>query len=435
MKCHARPSVGGKTMMLADHRPSRASCSPVLDAGETDPRKGTKLIRVFLASLALTLFLFAGNLVASGARGDASHGRRAIPIIDVTDLYHPPQDVGDNFDLVSAYALPEIDLRAVILDAHDSFRKPISDHPLLTRYGSDKAGPRDPGFIPVLQLNYIFNRNVPAAVGPFTMMKSPQDKMLDIPAFQQQGVELILKVLRESKEPVSILSFGSARPIAVAYNRDPKLFHEKVKQIHLSAGASSPDFLEWNVGLDPNAVVCLLRSDLPIAIYPCAVGEKEGGAFGYGPHNTFYKTPNAYFIKQMDPRLRRYMAYAFGRVNRSDFLRAMDEDFPDELTAKVYSQPHNVWETGTWALVSNRRLVRRADGHYRMIPAQEVRSSDKVMPNDLRPCLLKVSDDGIFTFEHTDRPSNFLMYDRGDPHENEKAFTEALIDFYISIRP
>jgi hypothetical protein len=70
-----------------------------------------------------------------------------------------------------------------------------------------------------------------------------------------------------------------------------------------------------------------------------------------------------------------------------------------------------------------------------MIPAQEVRSSDKVMPNDLRPCLLKVSDDGIFTFEHTDRPSNFLMYDRGDPHENEKAFTEALIDFYISIRP
>jgi hypothetical protein len=70
-----------------------------------------------------------------------------------------------------------------------------------------------------------------------------------------------------------------------------------------------------------------------------------------------------------------------------------------------------------------------------MIPAEEVRSTDKVMPNDLRPCLLKVSDDGIFTFELTDKPSNFLMYDRGDPYENEKAFTEALIDFYTSIRP
>ena len=40
------------------------------------------------------------------------------------------------------------------------------------------------------------------------MMKSPQDQMLDIPAFQQQGVELILKVLGEARRPVSILSFG-----------------------------------------------------------------------------------------------------------------------------------------------------------------------------------------------------------------------------------
>ena len=359
----------------------------------------------------------------------------AAPIIDVTDLYHPHQDVGDNFDLVAAYALPEVDLRAVILDTHDYFRKPVSDHPLLTRYGSDKSGPRDPGFIPVLQLNYIFNRNIPAAAGPFTMMKSPQDKMLDIPGFQQQGVELILKVLRENKEPVIILSFGSARPIAVAYNRDPVLFHAKVKAIHLSAGSSTPDYLEWNVGLDPNAIVCLLRTDLPVAIYPCAVGAKEDGPFGYGPHNTFYRTPNALFIRQMDPRLQRYMAYAFGRVARSDFLRAMDEDFPEDLTAKVYSQPHNVWETALWAQVSNRRLVRRADGHYRMIPASQVLPTDKVLPNDLRPCRIKVPDDGLYTFEITDKPSNFLMYDRGDPYENGKAFTEALIDFYTSIRP
>ena len=259
--------------------------------------------------------------------------------------------------------------------------------------------------------------------------------MLDIPAFQQQGVELILKALRESKEPVSILSFGSARPIAVAYNRDQSLFRSKVMRIHLCAGATSADILDWNVGLDPNAIVCLLRSELPIAIYPGSVSVKEGGGFGYSPHNTFYKTPNALFIRQMDPRLQRYMAYAFGRVNRSDFLRAMDEDFPDELTAKVYSQPHNVWETSVWAQVSNRRLVRRADGHYRMIPASEVLPTDKVLPNDLRPCLLKVPDDGLFTFEMTDKPSNFLIYDRGDPYENEKAFTEALIDFYTSIRP
>jgi hypothetical protein len=373
--------------------------------------------------------------LGAGAASDEARGAERVPIIDVTDLCHPYQDVGDNFDLVAAFALPEIDLRAVILDAHDSFRKPVSDHPILSSLYVDRSGPRDPGFIPVLQLNYVFNRNVPVAVGPFTMMKSPQDKMLNVPAFQQQGVELILKVLRESKEPVSILSFGSARPIAVAYNRDPKLFHDKVKRIHLSAGSSSPDYLEWNVGLDPNAIVCLLRSDLPIAVYPCAVGEKEGGPFGYGPHNSYYRMPNLQFIKQMDPRLQRYMAYAFGRVNRSDFLRAMEEDFPEGLTATAYSQPHNVWETAIWTETSNRRLVRRTDGRYRVIPLREVLPRDEVLPNELRHCRLEVRDNGLFSFELTGRPSNFLMYDRGDPHENERAFTEALTQLYVSFRP
>ena len=373
--------------------------------------------------------------------GTKASSIKRVPIIDVTDLYHPNMDVGDNFDLIAPYALREVDLQAVILDVDEYLRQPNPVHPTLSKYPEfarfmeEQKAPRDGGFIPVLQLNYIFNRNVPAAVGPFSMMKSPQDKMLDIPAFQQQGVELILKVLWESKEPVDILSMGSARPIAVAYNRDPALFHRKVRRIHLCAGSTSTDFLEWDVGLDPYAIVCLLRSDLPVAIYPCAVGAKEGGALGYGPHNTFYKTPDLHFIKQMDPRLQRYMAYAFGRVTRSDFLRAMDEDFPADLTAQLYSQPHNVWETALWAQVSNRRLVRHADGHYRMIPASQVLPTDKVLPNDLHRCRIKVPDDGLYTFEITDKPSNFLMYDRGDPYENEKAFTEALIDFYTSIRP
>ena len=81
--------------------------------------------------------IYGGGVGAAPQHGDpttmahsTAHAPRT-PIIDVTDLYHPYQDVGDNFDLVAAYALPEIDLRAVILDAHESFRKPVSDHPLL----------------------------------------------------------------------------------------------------------------------------------------------------------------------------------------------------------------------------------------------------------------------------------------------------------------
>jgi len=114
----------------------------------------------------------------------ASHAAEPVPVIDVTDLYHPHQDVGDNFDIVAAYALPEIDLRAVILDCTEPFRQPVAKDPGPGLF-PDARGPREPGFIPVWQLNFAFGRNVPCATIPFNRMKSPGDKMLDAPPFQQ----------------------------------------------------------------------------------------------------------------------------------------------------------------------------------------------------------------------------------------------------------
>jgi pyrimidine-specific ribonucleoside hydrolase len=358
-----------------------------------------------------------------------------VPLIDITDLYSPPQDPGDNFDLIAGYALPEIDLKAIVLDITEKFREPVAYMPEYNQY--DREGPREPGFIPVAQLNYIFNRNVPCGVAPFPRMRSPEDAMLDAPGFQQAGVELILKTLRESPQKVEILSFGSARPLAVAYNRDPQLLRSKVRRIHLSAGASSIDYLEWNIMLDPHAAVRLLRSDLPIAIYPCATG---AGPFAYGPHNSFWLLPNLEFVARMDPRLRRYLAYAFTRSTRPDFLRALEEDPPADVMAKVYSRKHNVWETAVWMQASGRKLVRHPDGHCRILPLAEIRPEDTVLPGELRPCRLDVRDDGKFTFT-LDKPgnvggaSNFLIYDRGDPAENERALREALPALYERIAP
>jgi hypothetical protein len=359
-----------------------------------------------------------------------AHPLHRVPIIDVTDLYHPHEDVGDNFDLITAYALPDVDLKAVILDAHDSFRTAISHHPILK--DSDKDGPRDPGFIPVLQLNYIFNRNVPFGVGPFNMMKSPDDKMLDAPGFQQSGVELILKTLRESREKICVLSFGSARPLAVAFNRAPELFRQKVERIYLSAGSSEPSYLEWNVALDPNAAVRLLRSGLPIDVFPCATGQ---GPFAYGEHNSYWKLLDLAFIQRMDPKLRRYLNYAFGRVARSDFLCAMDADSePNVEAVRAYSQPHNVWETAIWMAAANRRLVKRSDGTSRIMPAGAVLSTDTVLPNELQPCNLDVHDDGRYAFHLISGASRVRMYSRGDPAANEAALREALPALYLSFK-
>jgi hypothetical protein len=363
--------------------------------------------------------VLCGSILAADAAlvGDGGPPRR-VPLIDCTDLYHPHQDPGDNVDLVAAYALPEVDLKAVVLDVTQQYRT--------------EGGRRDAGFIPVLQLNSIFNRNVPCGVTPYAKMKSPEDPMLDAPRFQQSGVELLLKVLRETREPVEIASFGSCRAIAVAYNREPELLKKQVKRIHVCAGASEPGYLEWNVVLDPHALVRLLRSDLPIAIYPCATKE---GPFAYGPHNCFWKLGDLRFIAHMQPRLQAYLAFAFSQSNRMDFLQAMEEAPPAALLATIGQREHNVWETAVWIEIAQRRLVRRADGHFRIIPAGQVRRSDKVLPNELRPVRVQVRDDGQFAWEPTNGRTNFWMYARGDPRRNEEALREALPALYESFRP
>ena len=58
-----------------------------------------------------------------------------------------------------------------------------------------------------------------------------------------------------------------------------------------------------------------------------------------------------------------------------------------------------------------------------------------MLPNELRPVRIKVRDDGQFAWEPTDGPTNFWMYDRGDPRRNEEALREALPHFMSPFDP
>ncbi len=354
---------------------------------------------------------------------------KKVSLIDITDLYHPYQDPGDNLDLIMPYALTEIDLKAVILDCTDKYRQPIAEHriPEFT----DKTGPREAGIIPVMQLNYIFEKNIPFAVSPFTEMRTIEDKMLDVPLFQQQGIELILNVLRNSMEKIEIAVFSSLRALAVAFNREPQLFYEKVERIHISAGASSPDFLEWNVELDKNAFVCILRSNLPICIYPCATGK---GPFDLGKYNSYWKLDNLSFIRNMDSKIKRYIWFALQRIKRVDFLRAMDEDVDESKMVEVYQRDHNVWETAVWLKISSRILICREDGTFRIIRENEKMLGDRILVNDLLPCKINIDDNGLFNYSITDEETNFRIYHRDNAKENEQAMREAFVEVYQSFR-
>jgi len=325
------------------------------------------------------------------------------------------------------YGLPDVDMQLIILDCTAKFREPYAHH----AEWPDTNGPREPGIIPVTQLNYIFNRNIPYGVSPFELMQSTNDKMEHIPAYQNQGANMLLSTLEKSDSPMDISVFGSLRCLAVAYNRNPALLLEKVRMVHISASSSTPDYLEWNVLLDPHAFVCIMRSPLPITLYPCKTGT---GDFTPDKFCTFWSLNNLEFVRKMSKQLQNYLSYAFNKTLRHDFLRAMDEE-PTGLENFCHLQ-HNVWETAIWIEMTGRKLVEHANGEFAIIPAVEVAPGDKIYVTENIPCKFTVQDTGTYEFVQCPAgETNKFMHKINDPLGQEKALNQALGKLYATFRP
>ena len=306
----------------------------------------------------------------------------------------------------------------------------------------DPRGPREAGIIPLMQLNYIYNRQVRFAIGPVNLMKSETDKMSDTPGFFQ-GVELLMDILRHENDPIEVVSFGSARIIAVAYNRDPELLKRKIKRIHLSVGTAAQGYEmgsdaganmipggEWNVALDVFAFTRLLRSDLPIALYPCA--GKDGG-FIKSPNNTYWTLKNMSFLKEMSPELQCYIDFAFDKKQQADFLKAMDGGSPYIENVKSQFDVFHVWESAIWLEVTNRKLVKDRAGNYKLVREKELKQSDTVLESGLRPCRFpEIRNDGHFIFKYANQPSDKSIYYRADPVENEAALNVVIPELFKS---
>ena len=192
---------------------------------------------------------------------------------------------------------------------------------------------------------------------------------------------------------------------------------------------SNPPPSESN--LDRHSITRLLQSKLPIAVYPCATDQ---GPFDRDQHNSYWELPNLQFVKGMAPALQRYIAFAFMRLSRSDFLRAMDYDQPRELMEKLFKIRHRVWETATWVQIADYRLVRRSREKAQLIPAAALQPDDLVLPFKLIPCEVEVADTALYRITVSEGAGNFRVLFRGDPYENEQALQTALPDLYQSFR-
>jgi hypothetical protein len=284
----------------------------------------------------------------SRENGDTVPTAKRIPVIYSTDLFQPPEDPDDHYDLAILASLPELDVRAVIFDMATSRRKP-----------------EEVGLGALRQISSITRQPLPPwAIGLRYPLTSEQDRAEQQPTEFQGGVELILQTLRASDEKVTLFLVGSCRDFAVAFNREPALLREKVASVYVNAG-NGPGGLqsEWNVKLDPCAYLCLMRSGLPIRWCPCfsrvnlqaATPEdvRKGEAF-----NTYFIVPNqAKLLEKASDRLKNYFAYA---LNRSDdepvsFLNQPPQPLPET--------PRNMWCTAPFLHAAGRKIYLQ-DGRY-----------------------------------------------------------------------
>ncbi|MBP7936910.1 MAG: nucleoside hydrolase [Phycisphaerae bacterium] len=289
----------------------------------------TVLLRRVIASCPLLIWMLIP------VTSHAEPPRTRVPYIHSTDLLHPHEDPDDHFDLATAYALEELDIRAILLDLGD--RQKLRS-----------------GRLPVEQLNKLTGRRVPSAAGLSVALKSPDDKGLDQPKEDQGAIELLLKVLRESSEPVILNTLGSERDVCAAFNREPELLRKKISRLYVNAGGLKGDEREWNVRLDPLSYVGLMRSGLPISWCPCQPTNVNLSTHWVFKHKDV--------LESMPAGLLNFFIYALQRVppGEIDPMAALAMDLRPWRHI-LMEQDRNMWSTASILDAAGRSIYRVGD--------------------------------------------------------------------------
>ena len=293
----------------------------------------------------VSLFIVCIGMVLISAT-NAQETKR-IPIIYSTDLFQPPEDPDDHYDLAIISCLKELELKALIFDLGTPHRKP-----------------EEIGTAALNQIEKITGSSLPPwKIGLRNPLRDPDDKALEQPDEFQHGVTLILETLEKSEERVVMFMVGSCRDFAVAFNRNPDLLRKKVKAVYVNAGnGPAGKQTEWNVSLDPNAYAALMSSGLPIYWCPCFTADNLKLPF---PDDvsagkawcTYFIVPNqAKLFESTRDVVKNYFVYALNKSQEQPLV------FLDQTPQPLPESPRNMWCTGPFLHAAGRKIYEKA-GH------------------------------------------------------------------------
>lgn len=354
-----------------------------------------------------------GAVLGSGFTMDmAAEVNRSVPVIYCTDLFHPHDDPDDHFDLATLYAMPELDIKGVVLDQG---RKQLER----------------PGRIPVAQMNKITGRNVIAVIGLADSLRSPDDKALDQPAQFQGAVELIVQTLRASARPVCIATAGSVRDMVCAFNREPELFRTNVAMVLAFIGeASDAKFQEYNVGLDPQAFVGLMRSGLPVYWVPCF----DGGLWQNRGHASFWRASHRALLGKAAPEVIQYFIYALEKEG-SEPLAFLSRPVEPERQARLFADTRNLWCAAVLGVMSGREVVRDGGKWTCALPGSDGQTGGAGRKPLFGFSEVEVSVDDAGVVGYGKRPGSHRvrLFEVRDPAQYEPRMVEATAGLLASL--
>ncbi len=363
--------------------------------------------------------VLAAILFASAAgSGTCAEDAGAISTLHVTDLFRPPNDPDDHWDLATQYALARrgsIDLCGILID-----------HP-------PSAPIRSPDLWAVAQMNHITGRAVPVMVG------SPRvpwegEWGTDAAARDLAGVRAFLDRMRQAPRPVTVHVIGSCRDIALALRLEPNLFSNRCAAIYLNAGSGTPNpelaqCLEWNVHLEPAAYAAVFRAPCPVYWLPCfeVVHPSPADLFRVAEHGSFYRFRQGDILPQLSPRVQNFLLYMLGAggsggANTASrdppWLRHLTGPVDAEALAEQNRGDRNMWCTAGFLHAAGLSVT----GEGKTVPANSARAPVFVFD----PVRVTCSDAGVTEWAKEPDAKNRFILRVTDVNRYPSAMTAAM---------
>jgi len=339
-----------------------------------------------------------------------SAGRDKVPMIHSTDLYHIHCDPDDHWDLATVYALAysgNVDLKGILID-----------YPSRPELG-------DPDVMGIAQMNYYTGLVVPFVVGSPFPMKSRKDTQSQATNIEIQGVNWLLKTLRESEKPVVINIVGAATNVAVALKKEPELFKKKCKAIYLNAGSANSikdRKLEYNVKLNPLAYAAIFDAPCPVYWMPCTTRTNIGEVGEYG---TYYRFVQKEILPFLPEKLQNFFVFMLAKKESHKWFSYLNGKPETELLNQFGESVRNMWCTAGFIHAAGKKVSPEGE----LIPGD----SEKNPVCSFVPVKASCDDQGYVDWKTDKKPGNRYIFHVDDLNNYQEAMTLAMKELLLQL--